>query len=106
MPKSTLPPSCGGEKQERTMRAVPVPAPPCPSAGPGHFLWGWGSLVALAPAALAGGTAKLASPRWVTGWVAVCSAWLSRVAQILPNVWAGPQALTALHHLCQDQDVL
>lgn len=48
MPKSTLPPSCGGEKQEGTMRAVPVPAPPCPTAGPGHFLQGSGSLVALA----------------------------------------------------------
>lgn len=47
MPKSTLPSSRGEEKQEGTMRAVPVPAPPCPTAGPGHFLQGSGSSQAL-----------------------------------------------------------
>ena len=46
MPKSTLPSSRGEEKQEGTMRAVPVPAPPCPATGPGNFLQGWGSPVA------------------------------------------------------------
>ena len=55
MPKSTLPSSCGEEKQEGTMRAVPVPAPPCPTAGPGHFLQGSGFSVAHAAAERAGG---------------------------------------------------
>lgn len=55
MPKSTSPSSCGEEKQEGTMRAVPAPAPPCPTAGPGHFLQGSGFLVACAAAERAGG---------------------------------------------------
>lgn len=50
MPKSTLSSSRGEEKQEGTMRPVPVPAPPCPTVGPGHFLQGLGSLVARAAA--------------------------------------------------------
>lgn len=54
MPKSTLPPSHGGEKQEGTVRAVPAPAPPCSTAGPGHFLQGSGSLVACAATERAG----------------------------------------------------
>lgn len=41
MPKSTFFSSCGEEKQEGTMRPVPVPAPPCPTVGPGHFLQAW-----------------------------------------------------------------
>lgn len=55
MPKSTLPSSHGEEKQEGTMRAVPVPAPPCPTTEPGHFLQGSGSPVACAAAERAGG---------------------------------------------------
>lgn len=37
------------------MRAGPAPAPPCPTAGPGHFLQGLGSSVACAAAWRAGG---------------------------------------------------
>lgn len=37
------------------MRAGPVPAPPCPTAGPGHFLRGSGSSVACAAARRGGG---------------------------------------------------